>query len=62
MEVEIKVQQSFCYEQLSFSKLLFFFWGVDALIWFSKCLALEVGWDTLEGKMPIGVGCINNER
>jgi hypothetical protein len=61
MEVEIKVQQSFCYEQLSFSKL-FFFWGVDFLIWFSKCLALEVGLDTVERKMPIGVGCINNER
>jgi hypothetical protein len=59
-KLKLKGQQSFCYEQLSFLQL-FFFWGVGSLIWFSKCLALKLRWDSLEGKMPIGVGCINIE-
>jgi hypothetical protein len=28
---------------------------------FLKCLVLEVRWDALEGKMHVGVGCINIE-
>ncbi len=60
--LKLKGQQSFYYEQLSFFELLFFFWGVDSLTWFSKCLTLEVKWDTFEGKMLVSVGCINTER
>jgi hypothetical protein len=58
-KLKLKGQQSFCYEQLSFYNC--FFLGVGFLTWFSKCLTLDLIWDSLEGKMHVGVGCINIE-